>query len=94
MIFGKDADMGLVWDRTAGTFRLAQLGKGVSEADLAIHDEQNLPRAAAFAALNGSGLPMPLGVLHADPLPDYTARLRDKTVPCRLSREDLKALLA
>jgi 2-oxoglutarate ferredoxin oxidoreductase subunit beta len=65
LIFGADRDKGI---RLRGThIEVVQLGDGVTEKDLLMHDETNLPIAFALAQMAHPEFPEPLGVLYANP---------------------------
>ncbi len=63
MIFGKNRDKGL---RLNGSrIEAVELGNGVTEADLIVHDETDRLLAFMLAEMSHPDLPEPLGVLHA-----------------------------
>jgi 2-oxoglutarate ferredoxin oxidoreductase subunit beta len=65
LIFGTDRNKGI---RLRGThLEVVKLGDGVTEKDLLVHDETNLPIAFALAQMAHPEFPEPLGVLYANP---------------------------
>lgn len=93
MVFGKDEDKGLVWDEKAQDFKAVSLSDTPLEA-LAVHDERNLQRAVALARLQQPAMPVALGVLYAEPAPEYVeSRDFPDSAAGNWDREALKALL-
>ncbi|MCH7791840.1 MAG: 2-oxoacid:ferredoxin oxidoreductase subunit beta [Planctomycetes bacterium] len=77
LIFGKDRDKGI--RRRGGRFEVVQLGNGVSEDDLVVHDETDRGHAFTLSQMCHPEFPEPLGVLHADPeRPTYDRLVHDQ----------------
>ena len=71
MVFGKERDRGL---RLAGQrIEVVQLGNGITEADLLVHDETREDPSIAFmlSRLDYPDYPVPVGVLRAVKRPTY-----------------------
>lgn len=64
MVFGKDSDKGL--RRKGEHVEVVQLGGGVTEDELLVHDETNLMTALMLTELAHPDFPEPMGVLYAD----------------------------
>jgi 2-oxoglutarate ferredoxin oxidoreductase subunit beta len=96
LIFGKERNRGL---RLNGvTPEIVELGNGVTEADLLVHDEtrEDPTIASILARMAWPQFPVPLGVLQAVERPTYN-ELLDKQIEDVIAREgagDLAALLA
>ena len=72
LIFGKNRDKGIRMNGMRP--EVAQLGNGVSESDLVVHDESNL--ALAFMLANFEPpMPTPVGVFYCVPRPTYDAAM-------------------
>jgi 2-oxoglutarate/2-oxoacid ferredoxin oxidoreductase subunit beta len=74
LVFGKNRDQG-IRRKTDGDIEVVQLGNGITESDLIIHDAHH-PRASYAFLLSHMehrpGFPTPIGVLRAwDDLPRY-----------------------
>ena len=72
LVFGKSRDKGI--RRNGLELEVVQLGNGVTEADLIVHDERNPNPAYAFllSRMDATpGFPTPLGVLRAVDAPRY-----------------------
>jgi len=73
MIFGKDRDRGI---RLSGCYRpeVVQLGRGITEDDLLVHDETApIGFAAMLADMQPPAWPMPLGVIRRVEAPCFEA---------------------
>jgi 2-oxoglutarate ferredoxin oxidoreductase subunit beta len=71
MVFGRDRDRGI---RLRGLApEVVELGSGVTEADLLVHDEHDPTIAAFLSHLGPPDFPTPIGVLHAVDRPSYDA---------------------
>ncbi|HKQ60546.1 MAG TPA: 2-oxoacid:ferredoxin oxidoreductase subunit beta [Candidatus Polarisedimenticolaceae bacterium] len=71
LVFGKNKDRGI---RLKGLFQpeVVQLGNGVSEKDLIVHDERGAPGyATMLAEMKPPEFPMPIGVLHVADAPPF-----------------------
>jgi 2-oxoglutarate ferredoxin oxidoreductase subunit beta len=92
LIFGKDRDRGIRMNGQRA--EVVQLGNGVTEKDLVVHDETNL--ALAFMLGNFEApLPTPLGVFYATLRPTYDAAMNQQLTDAK-SRQgpgDLQKLL-
>ncbi|MGD2135314.1 MAG: 2-oxoacid:ferredoxin oxidoreductase subunit beta [Gemmatimonadales bacterium] len=77
--FGRDRTKGL--RRTPGKmeFEVVEIGKnGVTEDDIAVHDETNRALAMLLAQLQPPEFPVALGVLFCDPAPSYEADVQQQ----------------
>ena len=63
MIFGADSDKGLQMDGTR--LKVVELGNGVSESDLLLHDETDRGLAFMLTQLSFPEFPEPLGIIYA-----------------------------
>jgi 2-oxoglutarate ferredoxin oxidoreductase subunit beta len=96
LIFGKERNKGI---RLNGTKpEVVELGNGVSETDLWVHDERDEDPTRAFilARMEHPDMPVPLGVLRAAERPPYDALLArqiDEAIEQR-GPGDLAALLS
>ncbi len=78
LIFGIDRDKGIRFNN--GHPEIVQLGNGITEDDLIIHDERDRSLAFLYTQMNHPEFPEPLGVLYANPdKPTYDQLLRDQT---------------
>lgn len=94
LLFGKDRDKGIVFEGL--TPRVVQLGNGVSEADLARHDEQgHLAYHVMLAEMAPPHFPLPLGVIRKVDAPVYDRQLREQleSVTAQRGTGDLRKLL-
>jgi len=94
MLIGVEQNKGLVLDEADGRFRVAEIGDVCPVEAIARHDETNLVRAMALAALDGPDDPAILGVLYVRP-PDHekpALSVMDRTEAMTL--DGLAALLA
>ncbi|NJN54004.1 MAG: CBS domain-containing protein [Anaerolineae bacterium] len=74
MIYGKDRDKGI---RLKGfTPEVVQLGNGVSEDDLLVHDETSMPLAFLLSSMEFPQFPAPMGVIRRVPKQTYGEGLR------------------
>jgi 2-oxoglutarate ferredoxin oxidoreductase subunit beta len=96
LIFGKERNKGI---RLNGTVpEVVDLGNGVTESDLLVHDETREDPAIAYimARMEYPQYPVPMGVFRAVQRPTYddlmTAQIRDAIA--REGEGDLEALLA
>ena len=70
--FGKEQPRGLRLVPGKLELEVVTLGeRGITEADLLVHDETNRPLASLLAALQPPAFPMSLGVLYCDPTTSY-----------------------
>ncbi len=93
MLFGKENDKALVFNEQKGTFEVAELSQLDSETNVAVHDETNIDRAFALAQMEQPGHPVPLGVLYAEPCPDFVEARGFTGTRSAWDRDALKALL-
>ena len=96
LVFGKNKDKGIRMNGLA--LETVQLGNGVSEKDLIVHDERNPNSAYAFllSRMDGTpGFPTPLGVLRAVQEPTYEDLMNRQMsdVAARKGKGDLAHLL-
>ena len=96
MIFGSDDQLGLRIAASKLALEVVTLGQsGVTEDDIAVHDETDRIMAHMLAEMQGADLPVALGVLYCDPVPSYEAGIHglaaraDEQAPNR----DLNGLL-
>jgi 2-oxoglutarate ferredoxin oxidoreductase subunit beta len=96
LVFGKARDKGLRFDGLS--LQVVQLGGGVSERDLVVHDERHPEPAYAFLLSRMDtmpGFPTPIGVLRDVEAPVYEEAVAAQaaSVVTRRGRGDLGALL-
>jgi len=94
LVFGKELSMGIRLN--GATPEVVELGNGVSEADLLVHDEALEAPTTAFilAQMEYPELPVPIGVLRAVEKPTYE-QLMEQQIEEAISRQgqgDLAAL--
>ncbi len=78
LLFGKNQDRGI---RVNGQFRpeVVELGNGVTEKDLLVHDEQGpIGYLAMLAELAPPNFPLPIGVLRRVERPTFDASVRSQ----------------
>jgi 2-oxoglutarate ferredoxin oxidoreductase subunit beta len=93
LVFGKNRDKGIRMNGQRA--EVVQLGEGVTEQDLIVHDESNL--ALAFMLGNFEPpLPTPIGVFYATSRPTYDGAMNQQLDDAKAKQGpgDLKALLA
>jgi 2-oxoglutarate ferredoxin oxidoreductase subunit beta len=79
MIFGAKRDKGLRLTPRKLELEVVEIGKdGVTEADILVHDEKNLPLAFLLGQMEPPELPVALGVLYANPAPTYELAAHDQ----------------
>jgi len=91
LVFGKDRDKGI----RLRNFQpeVVQLGNGVTEADLLVHDETNPALAYLIARLGPPHFPTPIGVFSAVERPCYDETLNQQVEAARAkTAPDLRAL--
>ena len=72
LLFGKDKSKGLLLNKDEMRLEVVTLGEdGITESDIAIHDETNRGLATMLAQMDPPDFPVALGVLYADPAPTY-----------------------
>ena len=94
MLFGKGRDKGLIYEEAAARFRVVSVGPGQPPESLALHDETNLARATALAALCAPGEPMALGVLYRRPADATSTGMSSIAPTAPMTREALAGLLS
>ena len=94
LIFGKDRDKGI---RSTGIgLEVVELGSGITEDDLLIHDETNPTLTYMLAQMSHPEFPEPMGVLYANPdRPTYDQLVHDrvKEAIAQNGEGDIAALL-
>ncbi len=95
MVFGKEGDRGIRMN--GSTLETVQLGNGVSEADLLVHDETNPDPAVAFklSRMHWPDYPETMGVFRAVERPTYEQLMVDQIeeTRTRMGEGDLQSLL-
>jgi 2-oxoglutarate ferredoxin oxidoreductase subunit beta len=95
ILFGAEKNKGLRW--VGGHFEVAELGNGVTEADIFVHDAHNPHPAAAFALsrLAPPDFPMPIGVYRNIEAPVMETQVWDQITMVREKQGegDLESLL-
>lgn len=95
LIFGKDRNKGIRW--TKDGLQVVELGNGITEADLIVHDERRLNPSPAFllAHMEYPEFPVPVGVFRAVERPTYEELLEEQiqTAIRQQGRGDLENLL-
>lgn len=84
MVFGKNLDKGI---RLNGfTPEIVQLGNGVSEADLLVHDATSTQLAFILSSMEFPQYPAPMGVIRAVEKPTYTEGLMAQVHTAQMQR--------
>ena len=93
MVFGKDNEKGLRLD--GHRIEVVELGGGVTEDDLIVHDERNRVLGFMLAEMAHPELPEPLGVIHScEDRPPYERMLHDQVrAAMDAGRGDARALV-
>ncbi|MGH6924554.1 MAG: thiamine pyrophosphate-dependent enzyme [Propylenella sp.] len=95
MRFGKEQEKGLVLDSDSCGFRVVEIGPDHPVESLAVHDETNLMRATALAALGGrDGEPTALGVIYQRPHDHAKPGMSELAPTPPMSRAELAGLLS
>ncbi|MBT6608114.1 MAG: 2-oxoacid:ferredoxin oxidoreductase subunit beta [Rhodospirillaceae bacterium] len=72
MIFGKDRNLGIRLKAGALKLEVVTIGKdSVTEDELLVHDEKDQMMATLLGGMNGTDMPVAIGILYCDPLPSY-----------------------
>jgi len=72
LLFGKSKNRGLRMNTATLQLEVVTLGEnGITERDIAVHDEKNRGLAAMLLALRPPQFPMALGVIYCDPAATY-----------------------
>jgi 2-oxoglutarate ferredoxin oxidoreductase subunit beta len=94
LVFGKNRDKGI---RLGSGLHpeVVQLGKGIGEADLLVHDEQDPTLAYFLSRMGPPDFPTPIGVFRAVDRPRYEEAMESQIAAARtrLGEGDLDALL-
>lgn len=96
MIFGKERNKGLRISASGFELEVVTLGEdGITEADIAVHDETNHVLAGLLADLKGPDFPVAIGVLFCDPEPSFTDAVYEQIAEVRgnAPKADINALL-
>ena len=93
MRFGKEQEMGLVFDEKACRFRVVTIGPDYPIESLAVHDEANRMRAMALAGLGGDDEPTALGVIYQRAADAARPSMSQISHTPPMSREELSTLL-
>ena len=96
MIFGSDDQLGLRIASSKLALEVVTLGhSGITEDDIAVHDETDRIMAHMLAEMQGADLPVALGVLYCDPMPSYEAGIHGLAVRAgeQATTRDLNELL-
>jgi 2-oxoglutarate ferredoxin oxidoreductase subunit beta len=93
MIFGKEEDKGLVFNKDSGAFEVVNISDLANKDDIAIHDETNLVRSLALSQLEQPEFPVPLGVIYAEQAPEFVEARGFSGTKSKWDRDSLKALL-
>ncbi|HEY8518012.1 MAG TPA: 2-oxoacid:ferredoxin oxidoreductase subunit beta [Candidatus Binatia bacterium] len=93
MIFGKNRDRGIRMVNMRP--EVVQLGNGVTEADLLVHDKHNPVQAYLLAHMTPPQFPTPIGVLYEVERPAYEQSVRNQleAAKSRPGAGDLQKLL-
>jgi 2-oxoglutarate ferredoxin oxidoreductase subunit beta len=99
LVFGKDRDKGLRMNNAKAVLEVVELGNGIDESDLLVHDEANSNPAYAFLLSRMEtepGFPTPIGVLRAADAPRYEDQMASQmaSVVAKKGEGDLRALLS
>ena len=95
LVFGAKRDKGLRMINSA--LEVVQLGNGVNEADLVVHDEHNRGLAFLLAQMTHPDFPEPIGVLYVEQGRQPFARLVHEQINQAIEKDgpgDLAALLS
>jgi len=95
LIFGKDRNKGIRWSKQG--LEVVELGNGITEADLLVHDEQRPNPSPAFllAHMEYPEFPVPVGVFRAVDRPTYEVLLEEQVQAAirQRGKGDLEKLL-
>ncbi len=94
LIFGKDRDKGIRFHQ--GKMEIVELGNGVTESDLIVHDETDHSLAFLYAQMSHPQFPEPLGIIHANPDKPTYDTLVQKQIKASFERHgepDLQTLI-
>ena len=96
LLFGKDKSKGLILNTEEMRLEAVTLGEnGITEADIAIHDETNRSLATMLAQMDPPEMPVALGVLYCEPAPTYEGSVHAQIAQARKDKGegDLTKLL-
>ncbi|MDE0780465.1 MAG: 2-oxoacid:ferredoxin oxidoreductase subunit beta [Alphaproteobacteria bacterium] len=95
LLFGKDKSKGLVLNMEEMRLEAVTLGEdGITEADIAVHDETNRSLATMLAQMDPPIMPVALGVLYCESAPTYDSSVHAQIEHARKDGEgDLTKLL-
>ncbi len=93
LVFGKQRDKGIIMRGHA--LDVVQLGNGVSESDLVVHDEGDTALAFLLSLMMPPKFPTPIGIFRAVERPTYEAILAEQIdrAKQRQGEGNLEALL-
>jgi 2-oxoglutarate ferredoxin oxidoreductase subunit beta len=87
MLFGKDRQRGLRLKPQKLELEVVELGKdGITERDVLVHDQENLPLAFLLGQLDPPAFPVVLGVLYDKPGPTYEASVHEQVAKAKEKR--------
>jgi 2-oxoglutarate ferredoxin oxidoreductase subunit beta len=86
MVFGKDKDKGL---RLNGLrLEVVQLGNGITEADVLVHDATDDHLAYLLTQMENPQYPLPFGVIYRNPKPSYEQQLMAQVREAQAKKPD------
>ena len=95
LVFGRNGDKGI---RLGNGLRpeVVELGNGITERDLIVHDEQDPTLAYFLSRMQPPDFPTPIGVFHAVERPTYSSGVASQIAAARARQGegDMDALLA
>ncbi len=94
--YGKDGQKGLVINKDKMRLEAVVIGEnGVTEDDIAVHDETNRSLAMMLAQMDPPTMPVALGVLYCEEAPTYEVAVHAQIEQARKASDeaDLKKLL-
>ncbi|MBO6784925.1 MAG: 2-oxoacid:ferredoxin oxidoreductase subunit beta, partial [Alphaproteobacteria bacterium] len=94
--YGKENEKGLVLNKEEMRLEAVVIGEnGVTEDDIAVHDETNRSLATMLAQMDPPTMPVALGVLYCEAAPTYESAVHAQIDQARESggEGDLKKLL-
>lgn len=93
IVFGKYNDKGIRLNTQNLRLEVIELGNGVSEDDLLVHDETNKMLAHMLSAMKGPDFPVAVGVIYIESKSGYIADVQDQLHTARENKtKDLKRL--
>jgi len=96
LIFGTDADKGVMLDAANMRLQVVTLGNGIAESDLIVHDETNKVLAQMLTAIRTPDFPEPIGVIYCNPEESFTSSVygqRDAVRNAKPQLPDINAAL-